>query len=158
MKQKIIEIVLDDRAIRRFWRNVALPNDQGCMLWIGRVGDGGYGLFNIGRVRFRANRVSCQIAYGVPDPETPYAIHSCRNKDCVSPGHLRWSTQKQNSLDMRRDGTAPVGTRHGRALLDPEAVQRIRSSQESADALAARYGVHVSTIRVARRRESWKNC
>lgn len=39
-------------------------------------------------------------AAGQPRPsEELYACHSCDNKQCVAPYHLRWDTQQENLLD-----------------------------------------------------------
>lgn len=48
----------------------------------------------------RATHMSLELN-GFPRPEPPYdnALHSCDNKLCVNPDHLRWGDLKDNSQD-----------------------------------------------------------
>lgn len=83
----------------RFWAKVALPNEQGCMLWLGYVRPDGYGEFGVGGGLTRAHRVSYVLAYG-PMPDGLVVDHvrtrGCTNRHCVAPLHLEAVTRGEN--------------------------------------------------------------
>jgi hypothetical protein len=90
---------LTERDEKRFWAKVALPDEQGCMLWLKAQNGDGYGLFRIGRRVRRAHRVSYVIAYG-PIPLGMEIDHvkdkGCTNRHCVAPEHLEAVTHAEN--------------------------------------------------------------
>lgn len=71
--------------------------------------------------------------------------------------NLFWGTSGENQEDRIRHGTMPRGENHGRAILTEDLVREIRSSTESLDALARRFGVNRSTIHLVRHRKNWKH-
>ena len=141
---------LTDSDLRRFWAKVALPDENGCMLWLAGIGPThGYARFKINDREGRASRVSLQIAVGPPPDEYAQAAHSCRNRHCVAPAHLRWATQAENQADRLSDGTHNRGERNGNALLTWEKVRDIREQAAEGVPLgriATAYGVHCSVI------------
>jgi transposase-like protein len=133
-------------ALDRFWSRVpsGLGPDE-CWEWMGplnrAIGGRGYITWN-GRYQL-AYRVSWQIHNG-PIPEGMYICHACDNPPCVNPAHLFVGTPTDNMVDAARK------TRR-RDLLPPDqvraAVDEYIASGESADAVAARYGVSATSIR-----------
>lgn len=92
---------LSEKDQARFWSKVALPDGNGCMLWL--AGDGhGYGAFSLGRKMTRAHRISYALAYG-PIPVGLEIDHvrarGCDSTMCVAPLHLEAVTHAEN---MRR--------------------------------------------------------
>jgi len=63
-------------------------------------------------------RVLCEIIYGPPAVGDLQAAHSCGNKRCVNPLHIRWATVKENNADKVIHGTTAHGSRNGNAKLD----------------------------------------
>lgn len=88
----------------RFWSKVALPNEQGCMLWLKATDKDGYGVFGTTSGQRRAHRVSYELAYG-PIPDGLVIDHvrakGCTNTNCVAPAHLEAVTQAENVLRSR---------------------------------------------------------
>jgi hypothetical protein len=84
---------------KRFWSKVALPNEQGCMLWSGKPDGNGYGNFHLQGRTVRAHQVSYLLAYG-PVPDGLVIDHvktrGCTSKRCVAPDHLEAVTQAEN--------------------------------------------------------------
>lgn len=85
MAQRLPELSEKDQA--RFWAKVALPNTDGCMLWLGFIQPNGYGRFGLNGVKDYAHRVSYELAYGAVAAECR-VMSLCRTLGCVAPLHL----------------------------------------------------------------------
>lgn len=98
---------MSERDQARFWAKVALPNEQGCMLWLAGKSHDGYAQFFLlpyGRNVY-AHTVAYTLAYGpVPDGLELDHVRSrgCTNRHCVAPLHLEAVTHAEN---MRRGET-----------------------------------------------------
>lgn len=147
---------MKDRDVQRFWSKVSLPTLEGCMLWLpdARRPDG-YAEFRTGRRTLLAHRVSLELADGEPPEDRQFALHGCRNRDCVAPEHLRWGNAIENMADKLRDGTDNRGERHGNHSLTVSAVEDIRRREVSQHILAARYGVSQSAISLVQSGRRW---
>jgi hypothetical protein len=99
----------------RFYSNVSLPNEDGCMLWTGTLvpkKGKGYGVFSFAGIRVYAHRLAYELLVG-PIPEGLQIDHvkawGCRSTACCNPDHLEPVTQEENL--RRSDG---IGQRHAR--------------------------------------------
>lgn len=123
-----------------------------CWLWTGTRWKNGYGRFFLSRHKaVKAHRYSWEIFNGKPVPQGLVICHSCDNKLCVNPEHLRADTQAFNNQEaIERGRWKPnYGPANGRTILTPEQKEQIRNSNETQMVLAARYGIsqtHVSRI------------
>lgn len=88
----------------RFWRKVV--KGDGCWLWTGHRGSGGYGRFWLNGKQVLAHRTSWEITNG-PIPDGLYACHRCDNPPCVKPAHLFLGTALDNAEDRDRKGRTP---------------------------------------------------
>jgi hypothetical protein len=97
--------------IARFWAKVVKgPGQRDCWLWVGAIGDDGYGrlwLRREGRVQVvRPHRYAVALAHGVTlDADQVVEHETCDNPICVraeiaSTGHLWPSTQAANLARM----------------------------------------------------------
>lgn len=80
---------------KRFWSKVALPDGNGCMLWMASTWDG-YGRFKLADTMRQAHRLSYVLAFG----EIPAGLlldHLCRVRHCVAPLHLEAVTSAENT-------------------------------------------------------------
>lgn len=78
----------------RFWAKVEKTDT--CWNWTAARESGGYGVFRILGVLLQAHRWSYQQSNG----EIPSGLaidHTCYNRACVNPDHLRLATNKQNA-------------------------------------------------------------
>lgn len=112
-------------AADRFWARVDRrlgPDD--CWLWLGNVGQQGYGTFNVAGLTTGAHRFALSVAIG-PIPDGLMALHTCDNKLCVRPDHLYAGTHADNARDAVQRGRIATGDRHGRRT-HPEKWRRPR--------------------------------
>ena len=131
--------------IARFWAKVdtrARHEPSGdCWIWKAAIADTGYPTrFGAQGKTFQASHVAL-ILDGRPRPSPEMiALHSCDNKVCVNPAHLRWGTDEENAEDHRRRGE-----RGARWLADDTVREILRSEERNLD-IARRLGLSPSTI------------
>jgi len=106
------------------------------------------------------HRVSYEWARGAI-PEGVLVLHSCDNRLCVNPQHLRLGTHQDNMDDMVRAGRqrSERGAAHAQAKLTPEAVSEIRDRYAEGGVtqkvLAEEYGISSTHIGRILRLERW---
>ena len=83
---------------RSMWDRVVIDQSSGCWEWNGQVGHNGYGLLTVRGKPWRAHRYSYFLKYG-SIPDGMMILHSCDNRRCVNPEHLRIGTAKDNAAD-----------------------------------------------------------
>jgi DNA-binding MarR family transcriptional regulator len=108
-----------------------------------------------------------RIAYAVfiaPLPETGVVMHTCDNRGCVRPDHLRLGTQSQNIVDMYEKGrrsteTYARGERHTNSKLSDSDVQIIKASYTGrhgeVSALARQFGVTPQAVSAIVKKGGW---
>lgn len=105
-------ILLTEHDIARFHFGVEKMSG-GCWVWGGYTDPDGYGVFYVRRDgtrrAIRAHRVSYFIVF---DEWPPLVRHTCDNRACVRPEHLKPGTQAQNMRDMVERGRSLRGERH----------------------------------------------
>ena len=131
-----------------------------CILWPYGQQGGGYGVMYPNGASACVHVLACERFHG-PKPDGMEVCHSCRNKHCFNPRHLRWGTSAENAADCARDGTQVMGERSNMAKLSEADVIVIRdeyaSGSVSQRALAIRYGVTQSTIGPLLLRKTWQH-
>lgn len=148
--------MFNPQRMAEFDAQVELVPFSTCHYWTGNLTDMGYGQFETGGVS-RAHRVAYARANGgIPLLESgkPASIlHSCDNRLCVNPGHLRAGTQAENMHDAATRKRMPQGERHHLAKLTRDDIEQIvarSQAGEGASALAREYGVSPSRISTLR--------
>lgn len=150
--------VAADADIRRFWSKVALPDEDGCMLWMAGRFTRGYARFKIKRQNVGGHRFILWYLEGPPPSPGFHAAHSCGDTRCVSPLHLRSATVAENSEDARQHRTLATGSRNGASRLAESQVREIRRLYSAGgvtqEELGRMYGVsqgHISHLIVGDR-------
>lgn len=94
----------------------------------------------------------------VPNPENkPQVNHKDGNKLNNCADNLEWVTNRENRDHALKNGLHMCGDSCSWSKLTKEKVEYIRNHPEiAANTLAEKYGVSATTIRSARRGETWK--
>ena len=137
------------------------PPGKACKLWP-------FSVINCGHARAwnprtkrmdTAYRVIWEKAHGVPFPAAE-ACHTCGNGHlgCVNWAHIDPGSHADNMVDRRDHGRDPIGSAHGKAVLDEADVAQIcelLAGGAAARAVARQYGVSATTIGEIWRGEKW---
>lgn len=129
-----------------------------CWIWTGKRDGYGYGRIKIRGKQRQVHRIMFQLIEG-PIDEREILCHSCDNRACVNPKHLRIGTHKDNATDResRNRGVRVQGSDHPWAKLTEKKVLKIRASKVDPAKLATHYGVSVETIINIQQGKSWKH-
>lgn len=82
----------------RFWAKVRKGPE--CWDWTSVQGRGGYGRMSVNGRYKAAHRIAWELTFGAIK-EGDLLDHTCHNKACVKPAHLRPATHKQNAENVR---------------------------------------------------------
>lgn len=130
-----------------------------CWPFIGSLHHSGYAYVKF-EGKYRGLHVWALIEATGEDRSAEFdALHSCDNRACANPRHLRWGTLQQNMDDKVARGRQSRlgGEDHPCAVLTWDAVRSIRSRpDDSLSTLAVEFGVSKSLIHLIRRNERWK--
>lgn len=135
-------------------------NDSGCWLWQGITTHRGYGVLRNCYRLISAHKASFLLHGGVLTKERPFVLHSCHNRNCINPQHLRAGTAKENSQDMVSAGRQARGENSGTAKLDDATVIAIRkayAARKNFTRVAAEFGTTRKNISAIVKRKTWKH-
>jgi hypothetical protein len=105
----------------RFFNKIVITDT--CWEWVAaKRGHNGYGAFSLGGVCYAAHRVMFAIYHPEhektmltkrvgPGFRRDYVLHSCDNKTCVKPEHLRMGSATDNAKDRTVRGRHPSSRR-----------------------------------------------
>lgn len=163
---------LNQKDIERFWKYVDKRGPDECWPWTGAKSERGYGVFEMPTATVRA----CRVAWYVQNGTDPYPLmirHQCRLKACSNAKHFLLGNHQNNMDDAVRDGSMASGDRnasrlypeklrrgttHGMAKMSDETValaRKLNSEGVSLTAIAAQFGVSLSTVSRAVRGDTW---
>lgn len=147
----------DQAFLDRFNAKINKQDISGCWLWTAAILPSGYGMMGGGKGKNNvyAHRVALELKLGRPLTPGMVTCHSCRNRHCVAPHHLREGTYKDNAIDMVRDGTRLVGPGVASTKLNEDQVRAIRASTRKLKEIAAEYGICLNMVWKIRKRHYW---
>lgn len=143
------------KALMWLQDNCARALSDECLLMPFAPGSHGYCSFSVKRQKTLAHRYVCERFHGRAPTAHHQAAHSCGNKTCVNPHHLRWATRKENEADKVIHGTAPIGEKNGAAKLTESLAKEIRARLGSHREIARAFGVSSSTVGRIKRNQDW---
>ena len=142
--------------------------EGGCWLWTGGVTNTGYGKFFFKNAVAKAHRVAYQLFIGEIAPvhgqdyRGPCVIHSCDNRLCVNPSHLRLGSHLENMADKvqrHRFISRPLhGEQHQNSKLrntDIPIIRELHRAGKPAREIAPLFGVHRITIHSILTGKTW---
>src|SRR4029077_2420207 len=101
------------------------PQKSGCHHWIGSIMPNGYGQIHVRGQTAYAHRVAWELANGSLSKDA-FVLHTCDNRRCVNPAHLRLGTFQDNMDDMTSKLRHAHGARNAHAKLTVDQVRLIR--------------------------------
>lgn len=129
---------MDEKTQKRFWSKVDRREEHECWEWTAYRDLDGYGGFLVGGRRQRAHRIAMVLCgYDVSGWQV---LHSCDNRGCVNPAHLRLGTPADNMRDQVERGRRKL------AMSDAEEIRRLVGEGESRRSVAKRFGVSISLV------------
>lgn len=142
-----------------------IERGDGCHLWTHTKDTKGYGILFAGfkdgkRQTVRAHRQAWLLANG-PITDGLMVRHKCDTPACCRLDHLELGTHADNMRDRseRRQHTYGRGATHSCATLTEQQVDDIRAARAAGQiyrVIAARYGLHLSTIAYICSGKLWK--
>lgn len=145
-----------------FWKKVRAGKSRECWEWMAGKMSRGYGTFSFQGTNRLAHRLAYKFTHG-SIPKGKYIIHSCDNKSCCNPAHLRAGTQKDNMRDMIERGRAnkAKGEESGMSKLSEVDVKKIRklyaTEKLTLTSLGKRFNVNHTNIHLIVTRSTWKH-
>lgn len=130
-----------------------------CLEWTGIILKEGYGRIFIKRKPFSVHRISYEQHIG-KIPDGLIVMHTCDNRKCINPNHLKAGTHADNSADMVQKNRQKNGSSHYRSKLTEQKVLEIikaSRSGESNKSIADRYSVSPGTVWFIVKGLTWKH-
>jgi hypothetical protein len=94
--------------------------DTGCWEWQGNRNALGYGQANFAGKKYMVHRFMYEALTAAPVPQGFDICHSCHNRACVNPFHIRSDTHQANLMDSSRakrlNGQAKTHCKRGHPL------------------------------------------
>lgn len=126
-----------------------------CWVWLGPTNANGYGRgYDPDRMKTRyVHQLSFEIFYGFKPEEV---MHTCDNRKCVNPAHLKAGDHTANCRDMAAKG------RGNTAKITPDDARYIRATVQFGNGgnvveLANRFGISKWTVRQIAKGQTWKD-
>jgi hypothetical protein len=129
----------------------------GCWEWTGSTDMNGYGRLGEWRGEKSAHRASYTFHKG-SIPEGRLVLHSCDNRRCINPAHLRLGNHSDNNLDAYKRRRRPdiSGERNGNAKLTTEQAAAIKSDTRRQADIAQEFGVSTSLVSAIKKGTAWR--
>jgi hypothetical protein len=137
-----------------------IENNNGCWIWQGKIGRGGYGVIRYKNKDWRAHRLFYYVLVGDLGGSDVVACHKCDVRTCVNPGHIWLGTREENQHDMKAKKRQAFGIKNGMAKLTVENVLEIKEQLRAGvfqKTIAAQYGVTQSSISLIQRGVTWSH-
>jgi predicted XRE-type DNA-binding protein len=143
-----------------YLRSIEKPWPDACIQWpLSCNIVNGYGQLVFCGKKMSAHRASALLHHGPPDNPKLEVAHSCGNRRCCNPRHLRWATRAENFADKHAHGTAQIGEASNNAKLTTAQVIAAKSLAKSMShkQIANLFGVSRPAISMAISGATWKH-
>lgn len=143
-------------ACKFFWY---VEKTDSCWNWIGAIDKYGYGKIKIAK-NHRSHRYSYELHNNKKLNSSIHILHSCDNRKCVNPDHLKEGTHKDNIMDMVNKNRHLKGSQIGTSKLHETDVVEIKKMilwNMPIISIANKYNVCESTIGHIKYGRYWKH-
>ncbi len=149
------KILTKQDRIDLFLNKIKINEYTDCWEWQGFIEKNGYGHASYKNKTIRAHQLSYLLFTNDID-EDLVICHSCNNRKCVNPKHLRQDTYYSNSIDMVDNGN------QSKQILSVDQVIEIKKALQyyyvgQVNDLADFYKVNNRTISSIKRGKSWSH-
>jgi hypothetical protein len=145
----------DEKLVKRFFDKV--NKTEGCWEWTAFCWESGYGCFSITHSdNQRAHRVSYEIYHKRNILPDMLILHSCNNRKCVNPQHLREGTHQENMLDRTNAGHNATNITSSLTENDVINIREMAKTFKQKD-IAELYGITRHSVRNIVNRFTWKH-
>ena len=138
--------------------NIKSVND--CWEWQLGLNGQGYGCFMLDRQKYLTHRLSYSLFVNTI-PQGLQVLHSCDNRKCCNPAHLRSGTNYDNVQDRQSRNRQAKGVTHGRHKLTEEDINEIKQLHQSGNythqALSQIFNISRSHISNILNNKYWKH-
>jgi len=142
---------MSHQRIEHFIKSLLQNKDDGpCIEWPFSRFKNGYGSMYFNKKTKTASSVVCELVYGKAPTAFHECAHSCHNKPCVRPSHLRWATHLENAKDQQ------TSIKDSRFKLTLNQAAEIRCSSLSQKELASKYNISIVQVSYILNNKVWK--
>lgn len=130
-----------------------------CREWTGCKIPSGYGTYRFHSETHYVHRLAYEVFIG-KIPKKMHILHSCHNRACIEPQHLRVGSHQENLKERDDAGRQARGERGGMSKLkdkDVIAIRRLFIDNISNCEIGRKFGVRDVTIRDIRIGKTWKH-
>ena len=118
-------------------------------------GSAGYPLVKMNGFQTTLHRHLYMQQTGRQLPSDIFVIHSCDNKMCINPAHMREGTAADNNRDAAEKNRTAYGENHPHAKLTEEAAKHIARSSATLKTLARHHGVSIQAVHAVKHGRTW---
>lgn len=147
-----------EKQIKLFWTHIDKLGELDCWNWTGKKTRDGYGSIHWNSKSYSSHRVSFEISTG-ESPDGFEIMHSCDNKSCCNPNHLRKGTHIENMQDMINKGRQAKIFPDNKGKMNYELAEKLRqdfSVIKNKRKLAIIYNISPIHVRDILSRKCWK--
>jgi hypothetical protein len=152
---------MEELRAKKFWANVDVSGKDICWNYLLQAQTDGYGRSSFKGKSRMTHRIAFQLHHNREIEAGKILLHSCDNRKCCNPHHLREGTHKDNSDDKFSKGRFKVmkGEANGNSKLTMMIANEIRTKYATGDytqiALAKEYNINQHSISSVVRNKRW---
>lgn len=159
-REQIVERAMRSKSSNFKWLESAISEARNdCLAWPFARRANGYGQIFWRGIRTTTHRVACELAHGPAPKIGMEAAHSCGNRICCNPRHLRWASAKENAADRVTHGTHFFGEKCPSSKLTSKEVRQIRALLKrgySLSVIARNFKVSLGSIWDIKSGKTWR--